>query len=164
MVKPLRIILIVIIFIAFFEVGLISSYTIVTSDIPDVKGLIDMQVQKISTIFSPDNIGQVLLKDPTKVSISNKQSVALEIQSLTNVDGIDLESMNVTTYDDPDNDEINVTVTCLGYEQPSTSDSQIILSQDPSYKVIVTVLAEKRSGHFVVDTKTIHVESILKLC
>lgn len=164
MVKPLRIILIVIVFIAFFEVGLISSYTIVTSEAPDVKGLIDMQITKIANIFSPDNLNQVLIKDPEKVNIYNKQDTALAIQSLTNVDGIDLESMNVTTYDDTDDDEINVTITCLGFEEPSTSSSQIILSQDPAYKVIVTARAEHLGGHLVVDTKTIRVDSILKLC
>ena len=68
MVKPLRIILVVIVFIAFFEVGLISSYTIVTTDIPDVKGLIDVQIDKILSIFSPSNVNKVLIKDPTTTS------------------------------------------------------------------------------------------------
>ena len=42
--KVLRIILIVVLFIIFFEVGLVSSYTIVTSEAPNVQGLIDMYV------------------------------------------------------------------------------------------------------------------------
>ncbi len=164
MVKPLRIILVVIVFIAFFEVGLISSYTLVTSEAPDVKGLIEMQLTKLGNIFSPDNINQVLIKDPEKINITNKQDTALAIQKLTNVDGIDLSSINVTTYDDTDNEKINVTITCLGYEQPTNNSESIVLSNDPSYKVIVTATAERFSGRLMVDTKTITVDSILKLC
>ena len=39
--KVLRILLVIVLFIIFFEVGLFSSYTIVTAEVPDVKGLIE---------------------------------------------------------------------------------------------------------------------------
>ena len=54
--KVLRIILIVVLFIIFFEVGLVSSYTIVTSEAPNVQGLIDMQISKIAGMFTPEKI------------------------------------------------------------------------------------------------------------
>ena len=46
--KLSRVLIVIVLFVAFFEVGLMSSYTIVTSEVPDVQGLIDMQVEKIT--------------------------------------------------------------------------------------------------------------------
>ena len=51
--KILRIVLIIVLFVIFFEVGLFSSYTIVTAEAPDIQGLIEMQITKISSVFNP---------------------------------------------------------------------------------------------------------------
>ena len=48
-----KIILVVVLFIIFFEIGLFSSYTIFTSEVLNIHGLIDMQVNKIKGIISP---------------------------------------------------------------------------------------------------------------
>ena len=50
MAKALRIILVVVLFVVFFEIGLFSSYTIVAAEAPDIEGLIDMQISK-SQVF-----------------------------------------------------------------------------------------------------------------
>lgn len=49
--KILRIVLIIVLFVIFFEVGLFSSYTIVTAEAPDIQGLIEMQITKISSVL-----------------------------------------------------------------------------------------------------------------
>ena len=98
--KIVRILLIIVLFVAFFELGLFSSYTIVTAEAPNIQGLIDMQVSKIKGIFSPENVNQVLIKDPTEVKISNKKDVGLKMEELSKVDGVNVDSMNITTYDD----------------------------------------------------------------
>ena len=41
-----------VLFVIFFEVGLFSSYTTVTAEAPNIPGLIDMQIQKITSFFS----------------------------------------------------------------------------------------------------------------
>lgn len=160
MVKVLRAILIVVLFIVFFEVGLFSSYTIVTSEAPDVQGLINMQIDEVSGLISSDNVNKVLIKDPTPVEIDNKQQIALKIENLSNVDGVNIESMNMSTYDDPDDESFNVTIEVLGYESPNSTSSQIIISQNPSYKIVATANSTSRG---VVDIDSIKIQSILKL-
>lgn len=160
MVKVLRTIGIVVLFILFFEVGLFSSYTIVTSEAPDVQGLINMQIDELTGLFSSDNVNKVLIKDPTPVEIENKQQVALKIQNLSQVDGVNLDSMNGTTYGDPEDDVFNVTIEVLGYASPNSTSSQIVISQNPSYKIVVTA-NETSAG--IVDVDSIRIQSILKL-
>ena len=150
--KILRILLVVILFIVFFEIGIFSSYTIVTTEVPDIDGLVNMQVTKISSVFNPQN-----------VNISNTKDVALKMEEVSNVDGVNVESMNVTTYDDLDEKKINVTVEALGYSSPNSTSGQIVISQNPSYKVIVDGVASYKSGKLAIDTDSIKVNSILKL-
>ena len=161
--KILRILLVIVLFIIFFEVGLFSSYTIVTAEVPDVQGLIDMQVSYITNFFSPETVNNVLVKDPTYVNISNQKDTALKMEELSNVDGINIDSMNVSTYDDLKNDKINVTIEALGYDSPNSTSGQIIISNEPSFKVIVTATASYKNGELKVDVDTIKVDSVLKL-
>ena len=161
--KILRILLVIVLFIIFFEIGLFSSYTIVTAEVPDVKGLIDMQIGQITGFFSPQHVNEVLVKDPTAVNFTNHKDVALKMEELSNVDGVNVDLMNASTYDDTKNDKINVTIEALGYAAPNSTSGQIVISQDPSYKVIVSAVASYKSGQLVVDTNTIKVDSVLKL-
>ena len=161
--KVVRIILIIVVFILFFELGLFSSYTIVTSEIPDVQSLVDMQISKISGIFSPEKVNEVLIKDPTSVNISNKKDVALKMENMSKVDGVNVDSMNVTTYDDTDNDKMNVTIQALGYASPNSTSGQIVISQDPSYKVIANGEASYKGNGLMVDVDTMTINSVLKL-
>ena len=162
--KILRILLVIVLLIIFFEVGLFSSYTIVTAEAPDVRGLIDMQVSKISSVFSPQAVNEVLIKDPTPVNFTNHKDVALKMEQLSNVDGVNVDSMNASTYDDAKkSDSINITIEALGYAAPNSTSGQIVISQNPSYKVIVSSVASYKNGELVVDTDKMKVDSVLKL-
>ena len=156
MAKALRIILVVVLFVVFFEIGLFSSYTIVAAEAPDIEGLIDMQISKITGIFNSDNVNNV-------VNITNKRDVAQSLEDLSKVDGVNVDSMNVTTYDDKDNEELNVTIEALGYASPSSNSSQIVISQDPSYKIVAEGNATFKGGSLIVDVDSITIQSILKL-
>jgi hypothetical protein len=159
-----RIILILVIFFIFFEVGLFSSYTIVTAEPPNIQGLIDMQVSKVTDIFSPKNVNDALIKDPSSINISNKKDVALKMEQLSQVDGVNVDSMNITTYDDPHSDNnITVTIEALGYNSPNSTSGQIIISQNPSYKVIAKGTAKNKESGLMVDENSIVINSILKL-
>lgn len=50
--RILKVILFIIFFGIFFEAGLISAYTIVTSQPPDVNKLINMQVDEVSSLLN----------------------------------------------------------------------------------------------------------------
>ena len=163
MAKALRIILVVVLFVVFFEIGLFSSYTIVTAEAPNVQGLIDMQISKIQELFNPEKVNDVLIKDPTPINISNKKDVALKMESLSQVDGVNYNSMNITTLDDTDNENITVNIEALGYDSPKSTRGQIVISQDPSYKVIATAQASLKDSGFRVDENTMQITSVLKL-
>ena len=161
--KILRIVLIIVLFLVFFEVGLVSSYTIVTSEAPNIQGLIDMQISKVKAIFSPEKVNDVLVKDPTPVNITNKKEVALKMEDLSEVDGVNVESMNVTTYEDTDNSNFTVTIEALGYASPNSTSGQIVISQNPSYKVIAKGNATYKNYKLYVDEDSIKINSVLKL-
>lgn len=161
--KFVRIILIIVLFIIFFEVGLFSSYTIVTAEAPNIQGLIDMQTDKISSIVNPQTVNDALIKDPTPVNISNKKDVAMQMESLSKVDGVNVDSMNVSTRDDTDNKNLTVTIEALGYASPNSTSGQIVISQDPSYKIIATAVASFKNNGLKVDTNTMVITSVLKL-
>ena len=161
--KILRVVLIIVLFIVFFELGLFSSYTIVTAEAPNVQGLIDMQVSKVQEMFSPEKVNEVLIKDPTPVNITNKKDVALKMETLSKVDGVNVDSMNITTYDDTDNKNLTVNIESLGYASPNSTSGQIVISQDPSYKVIATGQATYKENGLRVDENTVTITSILKL-
>lgn len=161
--KIVRIILIIVLFIVFFEVGLISSYTIVTSEAPNVPALIDMQISEITGLLNPEKVNDALVKDPTHVNISNKKDVALKMEELSKVDGVNVDSMNVTTYEDTDNSNFTVTIQALGYESPNSTSGQIIISQTPSYKVIASGNASYKNNGLIVDVESLNINSVLKL-
>ena len=161
--KILRIILIIVLFIVFFELGLFSSYTIVTAEVPNVQGLIDMQVSKVQEVISPEKVNEALIKDPTPVNITNKKDVGLRMEELSKVDGVNVDSMNITTFDDTDNKNITINVEALGYASPNQTSGQIIISQDPSYKVMATGKATYGENGLRVDENTVAITSILKL-
>ena len=161
--KVVRIILIIVLFIVFFELGLFGSYTIVTSEAPNIQGLIDMQISKISSFFSPEKVNDVLIKDPTPVTVSNKKDIALQLETLSQVDGVNYESINITTYEDTDNEKFNVTIEALGYASPNSTSGQIVISQTPSYKIIANGIASYKGTGLLVDKDTITINSVLKL-
>lgn len=163
MPRALKIILIILLFIGFFEAGLLSSYTIITSEAPDVKGLIDLQISTIADFFSSENINSVLIKDPQKINITNEDDVATNLSALAKVDGIDINSMNVTTYSNTENGQIDVNITALGFSSPNTTSGQIILSGTPDYLITATAKANVTSSGTIIDLSTIKILSILKL-
>ena len=161
--KYVRIVLIILLFVAFFEIGLFSSYTLVTSEAPNIQGLIDMQIDKITNFFSPEKVNEALIKDPTPVSITNKKDVAMKLEELSKVDGVNVESMNVTTRDDTDNENLTVSIEALGYASPNSTSGQIIISQDPSYKIIAAADASYKGSGLRVNTNSMTITSVLKL-
>jgi len=122
-----------------------------------------MQISKITGFFSPETVNQVLVKDPTPVSIANKKDVALQLEEMSKVDGVNYESINVTTYEDPDNSEFNVTIEALGYASPNSTSGQIVISQDPSYKIIANGVASYKGTGLLVDKNSVTINSVLKL-
>ena len=161
--KVVRIILIIVLFIIFFEVGLFRSYTIVTAEAPNVQGLIEMQIDKVTGLLNPQNVNDALVKDPTPINISNKKDVGLAMENLTNVDGVNVDSMNITTRDEPNSKNLTVNIEALGYASPNSTSGQIVISQTPSYKIIASADATYKDAGIRVKTNTLVITSVLKL-
>ena len=85
------------------------------------------------------------------------------MESLSQVDGVNVNSMNITTLDDTDNENLTVNIEALGYDTPKSSKGQIIISQDPSYKVVATGMASYKENGLRVDPNTLQITSVLKL-
>lgn len=163
MSRIIKILLIIFLFIGFFEVGLISSYTIVTSEAPDIQELIDLQIDAITGLFTSENINEIIVRDPESINITNSIAVANTLKSLAKIDGVNIDTMNVTTYENPNNENIEVTITALGYATVNSTKGQIILSQDPQYKVIASAKASPNSKGIEIDISSIKITSVLSL-
>ena len=85
------------------------------------------------------------------------------MQNLSNVDGVNVDSMNITTRDDKSNDNITVTIEALGYASPNSTSGQIVISQDPSYKIIASAPASYKGDGIMADTNSMTITSVLKL-
>ncbi|MGL6298497.1 MAG: hypothetical protein ACRC1M_04950, partial [Methanobacteriaceae archaeon] len=115
----------------FFEMGLLGSYTIVTSEQPDIQNLIDFQVNTVMSLFSSENVDDLLTKEPSKINITNKEEVAKDLAALAGVDGININSINTTTYQSADSNKVMVNITCLAYPKANITSTQISISTKP---------------------------------
>ena len=161
--KVSRIILIIILFIAFFEIGIFSSYTIVTSEVPDIQELIDMQINTVTSIFSPENVGSILIKDPSELNVTNKYELADALSEKAQVDGVDLDNFTVTTSEDINDGNFTVDIVAYGYASPKSSSTSITISGQPNYKIIATAKAVNGVNGIMVNIDSLEIESILKL-
>jgi len=163
MSKIIKFFLIVILFIGFFEAGLISSYTIVTSKVPDVNGLIDLQIETITNLFNPSNLNEMIVRDPDTVDVRNRIEVAEKLKSLAKIDGVNINSLNATTYQNPRSESFELTITALGYSGPSGSTGQIILTQNPQFQITATAIGKHTVNGAEIDIQTIKITSVLNI-
>jgi len=163
MSKILKFLLIIFLFIGFFEAGLISSYTIVTSKAPDIKGLIDLQIETITGFFSPENINEFIVKDPDPVQISNKIEVAQKLTSIARVDGVNIQNINATTFQNPNSEFFELTIIAVGYAPPNETSGQIILSGEPQYRITATANGKFTYSGAEIDLDSIKVISVLNI-
>lgn len=161
--KITKIILIIILFIAFFEIGLFSSYTIVSGEIPDVQSIIKMQTDALESFFSSENVGSVLVKDPTEINVTNKYDLAHELTKKANIDGVTVNNMTITTDSNYGEENITVTIDTFGFSAPLSTSGQIVITNEPDYKVKAIAKATYSWEGYTIDVSTIKIVSILKM-
>lgn len=164
MPRVIKFILFLVLFGIFFEAGLISSYTIVTQQPPDVGGLIDIQLEKISAIFESLNLNSNILGSPNNLKILNEDQVAEALKAKVKLDGIDMATLQAFTYEDTSNDVITVNIAANGYrEVTAQSGGQIVISPSENYNVAATAKAETMEKGIEVDITTIKITSVKRL-
>lgn len=164
--RILKIILFIIFFAIFFEAGLISAYTIVTSQPPDVNKLINMQVDELSSLF---NFGSgSFLSNQQTLNVTNPDDVANAIKSTGVVDGVNIQSITAMTSEDTKNkNTILVNITATGYKDVITGSngtgSQITISPNETYSIIATATAKLSGKKVKIDVSTLQIISAKKL-
>lgn len=162
MSRILKFFLFLILFIIFFEVGVISSYTLVTSQPPDVEKLIDTQLEILSSYLKMGK--EVIGPKPETVNITNKMETAEALQKRAQVDGIELETLNATTFEDLENERVNVNITAIGYRENITeSTGQIVIRPTARFMITATATATVEDHEIKVDVGTIRILSIIRI-
>jgi hypothetical protein len=162
----MKIILFIIFFAVFFEAGLISSYTIVTSQPPDVGKLIGMQVDEITSLLSFGS-GSNILNSQSNKKINNVDEVAEALKAKAGLDGINLQTLSAQISGNSKEDIIPVNITLMGYKDTisggNSSGGQIVISANETYSVTATAMGRLKSGGITIDVNTIQITSSRKL-
>lgn len=149
--------------------GLVSSYTIVTSQPPDIEKLMNMQVDRISAIFNVGNdVNTVLTGTPDILNISNTNLVAQSLQTKSKLDGVDIKTLNATTFADQSKTPVPVNITIMGYKENSTGGNssgggQIIITPSADFMITATANANSTSKGFLIDLNSIKIVSISRM-
>ena len=160
----MKFILILVFLVVFFEAGLISSYTIVTSQAPDVGKLIGMQIEEITSLISFGSGSNILNTQQNKV-ISNPDEVAAALQNKTGLSGINIQSLSAQTIASSKQTIIPVNITVMGYQDSISggNSTQIIISANQTYSITATANGTMSNGKIDIDVNTIQITSSRKL-
>jgi hypothetical protein len=155
----MKIILFIIFFAVFFEAGLISSYTIVTSQAPDVGKLIGMQIEEVTTFLSFGS-GSKILNTQANMNITNYQQVGSELTNKTGYD-INVQSLAAQTTGNTKNTIFPVNITAIGYQNlvSGSNNTAIVITANQTYSITASANATLTDGNLIVDVTTIHITS-----
>jgi len=170
--RIVKFILFLLLFGIVFELGLLSSYTIVTSRPPDVGKLIDMQVSKLTAIWDSITVGFNEGYTTKTVNVTNADVVANALKAKTQLSGINIDTLSAQLPEETASDNITVTLTATGYKEIQTggatpnvtglSSGQIVI-QSEIYSITATAIAKEKSRGVEVDVNTIQVTALKKL-
>lgn len=172
LLRIIKFILFLLLFVIVFELGLLSSYTIVTSRPPDVEEIMGMQIDKLTAIW--DSITAGFDKGPTTetVNITNADVVANALKTRTQLSGINVDTLGAILPEDTASDNITVTLTATGYKEnqiggissnaSGSSSGQIVIKSE-TYSIAATAIAKKKYRGVEVDANSIQVTALKKL-
>jgi hypothetical protein len=161
----IKLILFLVLFVVFFEAGLVSSYTIVTGQPPDVTKLINGQIDEITSFIKLlQGSGNSTQKT---IEINNKDPVVKTIQNKTNMDGVNLQTLAAHTNESTSKDQINITITVMAYKTTTTSgngtNGSIVIKPNETYSITATAIGKTENGGITVDINSIIITTIRKL-
>lgn len=155
----MKIILFIIFFAVFFEAGLISSYTIVTSQAPDVGKLIGLQIEEVTSFLSFGS-GSKIINTQANMNITNYQEVASELTNKTGYD-INIQSLAAQTTGTTKNDNFPINITAMGYQNliSGSNTTALVITANQTYSITASANATLTDGNLIVDVNTIHITS-----
>ena len=161
----MKIVLFIIFFAVFFEAGLISSYTIVTSQPPDVGKLIRMQIDEINSLLSFGS-GSNILSSQSNKKINNPDDVAAALKTQAGLDGINLQTLSAQISGKSKETVIPVNITVMGFKDVisgNNSGGQIVISANETYSLTASAMGTLKNGGITIDVTTIQITSSRKL-
>ena len=156
----MKIILFIIFFAVFFEAGLISSYTIVTSQAPDVGKLIGLQIEEVTSFLSFGS-GSKIINTQCNMNISNYQNVASELTNKTSYD-INIQSLTAQTTVTTKNAIFPVNITAIGYQNAisGSNTTAVVITANQTYSITASANASYDiNDNLIVDVSTIQITS-----
>ena len=156
----MKIILFIIFFAVFFEAGLISSYTIVTSQAPDVGKLIGLQIEEVTSFLSFGS-GTKIINTQGNMNISNYQQVASELTNKTSYD-INVQSLTAQTPVKTKDSVFPVNITAIGYQNQVSGNNTtaVVITANQTYSISASANASYDiNGNLIVDIGTIKITS-----
>jgi hypothetical protein len=154
-----------------FEAGLLSSYTIVTSQPPDIGKLIDMQISKLTDIWDVITLKTENMTVKT-YNVTNPDVVAPVLISKTGLSGINVDTLSAVIINSVGTDTVNITLSATGYKENQTggvksngtsSTGQIVIRQSEIYSITAVAIGKKKSRGIEVDVNTIQITSVKRL-
>lgn len=170
MPRIIKFIFFLLLFGIIFEAGLLSSYTIVTSQPPDVGKVIDMQVSKLTAIWDSIGIGSKVTTAKT-YNVTNVDPVSNVLKSKAKLDGINIDTIAATIVSSSGGN-VNVTITATGYKENQTTGNssnsafvsgQIVISQSATYNLTATAIGTQKTKGIAVDTNTLQITSLKQI-
>lgn len=164
MSKIAKLLIFLLFFLFFFEAGLISSYTIVTSEPPDIGELIDFQYEKIAGFFSFD-VKEVVIGDAKEYNVTNPFETSEALKNSTKIDGVQLSTLKASTYEDMGSEEVNVNITTMAFSplNKTSKATSFVLSSVADYKIVARAKGKPTSSGIEIDPTTVTVISISKV-
>jgi len=156
----MKIILFIIFFAVFFEAGLISSYTIVTSQAPDVGKLIGLQIEEVTSFLSFGSSSKII-NTQGNMNITNYEGVASELTNKTSYD-INVQSLTAQTTGTTKNTIFPVNITATGYQNlvSGSNTTAIVITANQTYSITASANASYDvNENLIVDVNTIRITS-----
>ena len=153
----------------FFEAGLVSSYTIVTSQPPDIEKLFDFQINAITSLLDFKGLNSTFTPTPDSFNTTNPTDVAEALKSKGSIDGINLDTLSITTFADTDEENFQVNITVTGYKESISGSGSnktggtIVIAPNETYSIRATAVGTMKSKGVEINVNTIKIVSIGRL-
>ncbi len=162
MSRILKILLFIIAILAFFEVGLFVSYTVIASEPVNPVDIISMQLDQGSR-FINSLTGEKNLNQQDTLNITNKENVALILDNQTGL-SVNLDSLTAKVSTSQTGNQ-TVTINAIASkDSQSTGGGAIVILPEQTYSISAIATGEVYSnGKVKINTTTIELKERIVL-
>lgn len=162
MSRILKILLFIVAILAFFEIGLFFSYTVIASEPVNPLDIVSMQIDQ-GARFINSLTGEKDLNQQDTLNITNKENVALILNNLTGL-SVNLDSLTAKVSTSQTGNQ-TVTITAIASKDSQvTSGGAIVILPEQTYSISAIATGEVySSGKVKVNTTTIELKEKIVL-